>query len=145
MGVAVAAVVPSPGGVEAEAEVTRMLDGMLRDVMNRNQAQQNFRRFGPDEHASNGLDAVFEVTGKAWMAEARGRGPEPQRRGRRVGVGEQRRGRPRGGDGLRRIPRLAAQVAVATARYWATLERHKLDIGAHGDDLPQARDWRRAP
>lgn len=92
MGVAVAAAVPSPGGVEAEA--TRMLGGMLRDVMNRNHAQQNFRHFGPDEYASNGLDAVVEVTGKAWMAEARGRGPEPQRRGGRVGVGEQRCGRP---------------------------------------------------
>jgi xylulose-5-phosphate/fructose-6-phosphate phosphoketolase len=36
-------------------------------------------------------------------------------------------------------------VAVATARYWATLGRHKLDIGEHGEDMLQVRDWRRAP
>ena len=29
----------------------------------------NFRLFGPDETASNRLDAVFESTGKAWVAE----------------------------------------------------------------------------
>ena len=29
----------------------------------------NFRLFGPDETASNRLSAVFEATGRAWMAE----------------------------------------------------------------------------
>ena len=58
--------VPSPGGVDAEA--TRVLGGLLRDVMTLNLARQNFRVFGPDETASNRLDDVFEVTGKAWMA-----------------------------------------------------------------------------
>ena len=59
--------VPSPGSVDAEA--TRVLGGLLRDVMTLNLARQNFRVFGPDETASNRLGDVFEVTGKAWMAE----------------------------------------------------------------------------
>ncbi|MFX5747463.1 hypothetical protein ABTE19_21285, partial [Acinetobacter baumannii] len=29
----------------------------------------NFRLFGPDETASNRLQAVYDVTGKAWMGE----------------------------------------------------------------------------
>jgi xylulose-5-phosphate/fructose-6-phosphate phosphoketolase len=44
-------------------------------------------------------------------------------------------------DAIRRIPRLAAQVATATERYWATMERHKLYIGEHGEDMPEVRDW----
>ena len=59
--------VPQPGSVKAEA--TRVLGGFLRDVMKRNLGQQNFRLFGPDETASNRLDAMYEVTGKAWMAD----------------------------------------------------------------------------
>jgi xylulose-5-phosphate/fructose-6-phosphate phosphoketolase len=57
----------TPGGVEAES--TRMLGKFLRDVMKRNLDRRNFRLFGPDETASNRLDAVYEVSGKAWMAE----------------------------------------------------------------------------
>ena len=56
-----------PGAVQAEA--TRVLGIFLRDVMLLNQSNQNFRVFGPDETASNRLDAIFEVTGKSWMAE----------------------------------------------------------------------------
>jgi xylulose-5-phosphate/fructose-6-phosphate phosphoketolase len=59
--------VPVPGGVEAES--TRVLGKFLRDVMKLNLANQNFRVFGPDETASNRLEAVYEVAGKAWMAE----------------------------------------------------------------------------
>ena len=55
-----------PGSVKAEA--TRVLGGFLRDVMERNLVNKNFRLFGPDETASNRLDAMYEVTGKAWMA-----------------------------------------------------------------------------
>ncbi len=58
--------VPSPGCVIAES--TRVLGLFLRDVMRLNLDTQNFRLFGPDETASNRLDAVYEVTGKAWMA-----------------------------------------------------------------------------
>lgn len=59
--------VPRPGGVEAEA--TRVLGSFLRDLMKLNLATSNFRVFGPDETASNRLEALFEVTGKAWMAD----------------------------------------------------------------------------
>jgi xylulose-5-phosphate/fructose-6-phosphate phosphoketolase len=56
----------APGGVEAES--TRVLGGFLRDVMKLNLPHRNFRLFGPDETASNRLDAVYEASGKAWMA-----------------------------------------------------------------------------
>ena len=59
--------VPKPGQVQAEA--TRVLGQFLRDIIQLNAASQNFRLFGPDETASNRLDAVFEVTGKEWMAD----------------------------------------------------------------------------
>ncbi|MGW1344472.1 phosphoketolase family protein [Kribbella sp. NPDC002412] len=59
--------VPSPGGTDHEP--TRVLGTYLRDVMRDNLTQRNFRVFGPDETASNRLDALFEVTGKAWHAE----------------------------------------------------------------------------
>lgn len=59
--------VAKPGIVRAEA--TRVLGAFLRDVMKRNRDSQNFRLFGPDETASNRLDAVYEVSGKAWMAD----------------------------------------------------------------------------
>ncbi len=45
-------------------------------------------------------------------------------------------------DAIRRIPRLADQVATEAARYETTMQRHKLYIGEHGDDLPEVRDWR---
>lgn len=44
-----------------------MLGGYVRDVMKNSLASQNFRLFGPDETASNRLDAVFEVTDKVWL------------------------------------------------------------------------------
>ncbi len=62
-----AVAVTEPGGVEAEA--TRVLGKFLREVMKLNLAASNFRIFGPDETASNRLEAVFEVSGKEWMAD----------------------------------------------------------------------------
>jgi len=59
--------VPTPGG--AEAESTRVLGGFLATVMRLNLERRNFRLFGPDETASNRLDAVIDLTGKAWMAD----------------------------------------------------------------------------
>ncbi len=56
-----------PGDERVEA--TRVLGGYLRDVMKLNLGSQNFRLFGPDETASNRLEAVYDVSGKAWMAE----------------------------------------------------------------------------
>jgi len=59
--------VPHPGGATAEA--TRVLGRYLRDVFRLNADTRDFRLFGPDETASNRLEAVYEVTAKAWEAE----------------------------------------------------------------------------
>jgi xylulose-5-phosphate/fructose-6-phosphate phosphoketolase len=48
-------------------EATRVLGKFLRDVMKRNADTQNFRVFGPDETASNRLEALYEVTPKTFM------------------------------------------------------------------------------
>ena len=57
--------VPKPGTTYAEA--TRVAGGFVRDVMKANPTQ--FRLFGPDEVASNRLQAVFDVTNRQWEAE----------------------------------------------------------------------------
>jgi len=57
--------VPAPGAGTAEA--TRVLGGFLRDVIAANPT--SFRLMGPDETASNRLNAVFETTNRAWEAE----------------------------------------------------------------------------
>jgi xylulose-5-phosphate/fructose-6-phosphate phosphoketolase len=48
-------------------EATRVLGRMLRDVMKRNAETKNFRVWGPDETASNRLEALYEVTDKILM------------------------------------------------------------------------------
>jgi xylulose-5-phosphate/fructose-6-phosphate phosphoketolase len=50
-------------------ENTFVLGQLLRDVMRENMG--NFRVFGPDETASNRLQAIYEVTPKTWLAETR--------------------------------------------------------------------------
>jgi len=57
--------VPKPGG--GEDQNTYRMGQFLRDVMKKN--PDNFRVFGPDETASNRLQALYEVSGKAWMGE----------------------------------------------------------------------------
>jgi xylulose-5-phosphate/fructose-6-phosphate phosphoketolase len=57
--------VPAPGQVEGEA--TKAAARYLRDVFVRNEEERNFRLFCPDETSSNRLDAVYEVTSRAWM------------------------------------------------------------------------------
>ncbi len=59
--------VSKPGNSYAQG--TRVLGGFLRDVMRLN--EKNFRVFGPDETASNRLDAIYEVSGKEWMEPTR--------------------------------------------------------------------------
>ncbi|POM23560.1 Xylulose-5-phosphate phosphoketolase [Actinomadura rubteroloni] len=56
--------VASPG--RATAEATRVLGALLRDVIAAN--PDDFRIMGPDETASNRLQAVFDVTDRAWNA-----------------------------------------------------------------------------
>jgi xylulose-5-phosphate/fructose-6-phosphate phosphoketolase len=51
------------------AEATRVLGSYLRDVMKANPS--TFRVFGPDETASNRLQALFEATDRTWNAETR--------------------------------------------------------------------------
>ncbi|MDQ6435600.1 phosphoketolase family protein [Mesorhizobium sp. LHD-90] len=57
--------VEEPGATVGEA--TRAMGVYLRDVMRDNAEARNFRLMGPDETASNRLDAVFEVTDRVWM------------------------------------------------------------------------------
>jgi xylulose-5-phosphate/fructose-6-phosphate phosphoketolase len=59
--------VPSPGATDAEA--TRVMATYLRDVFEKNSDHRNFRLFGPDETASNRLNAVFEATDRTFVAE----------------------------------------------------------------------------
>jgi xylulose-5-phosphate/fructose-6-phosphate phosphoketolase len=49
------------------SEPTRVMGALLREVIKRN--PHNFRLMGPDETASNRLNAVFEVTDRAWEAD----------------------------------------------------------------------------
>ncbi len=56
--------VPFPGAVEAQ-DMTAM-GSFVRDIYKLNEAERNFRAFGPDETASNRLSPVFEVTDRAW-------------------------------------------------------------------------------
>jgi xylulose-5-phosphate/fructose-6-phosphate phosphoketolase len=58
--------VPRPGSPVREA--ARVLGGFLRDVIRAN--PDRFRLFGPDEVASNRLDAAFEVTDRVWTARS---------------------------------------------------------------------------
>jgi xylulose-5-phosphate/fructose-6-phosphate phosphoketolase len=53
--------VPGPGD-------THVLGRFLRDVIELNESQRNFRIFGPDETLSNGLESVFEATKRQWNA-----------------------------------------------------------------------------
>jgi len=49
------------------AEATRVLGTFLRDVMKLNLDAEELPVFGPDETASNRLDALYEVTDKVLM------------------------------------------------------------------------------
>jgi len=57
--------VNKPGNVEGEA--TRVMGKFLRDVMKENLASRNFRVMGPDETASNRLNALFEATDRVFV------------------------------------------------------------------------------
>ena len=56
--------VKNPGTETAEA--TKVTGHFLRDVMKQNLENRNFRVMGPDETASNRLDALYEVTDKTF-------------------------------------------------------------------------------
>jgi xylulose-5-phosphate/fructose-6-phosphate phosphoketolase len=59
--------VPVSEPAKTSSEATRVLGAFLRDIVTRN--PETFRIFGPDETASNRLNAVFDVTDRQWGAE----------------------------------------------------------------------------
>jgi len=60
-----AVAVPRPGGTSLET--TTVLGNYLRDTLRENEQSRNFRVFGPDETASNRLQAVFQASSRAWQ------------------------------------------------------------------------------
>ncbi|MEU2108697.1 phosphoketolase family protein [Streptomyces sp. NPDC019507] len=52
-------------------EPTRVLGRLLAQIMKDTENRRDFRLVGPDETASNRLEAVYDVSGKAWQAEFR--------------------------------------------------------------------------
>ena len=80
--------VPSPGAVSAQD--TMVLGKFLRDTVKLNEAERNFRVFGPDETMSNLLGAVFEVTNRQWDATHAGQRRIPRARRARAGLDAQR-------------------------------------------------------
>jgi xylulose-5-phosphate/fructose-6-phosphate phosphoketolase len=62
-----AVAVTSPGHETGES--TRVMGEWLRDVMKLNLEARNFRVLSPDENNSNRLNAVLDVTNRAWNAE----------------------------------------------------------------------------
>ena len=60
-------------GIEVEPGKTKAQDmielgGYIRDIFELNEENKNFRIFGPDETASNRLQAAYDVTNKQWDA-----------------------------------------------------------------------------
>jgi xylulose-5-phosphate/fructose-6-phosphate phosphoketolase len=45
-------------------------------------------------------------------------------------------------DAILRVPRLHKLRSGATDRYWTTMERHRLYISEHGEDMPEVAQWR---
>ncbi|HEY9439720.1 MAG TPA: phosphoketolase family protein [Streptomyces sp.] len=58
--------VDKPGTVLHEP--TRVLGGLLKDLMAATAERRDFRVVGPDETESNRLEALYEATGKTWEA-----------------------------------------------------------------------------
>ncbi|MFJ3954117.1 phosphoketolase [Streptomyces libani] len=63
-------------------EPTRVLGGLLEAVMVATAERRDFRVVGPDETASNRLQALYEATGKAWQAQTLGTDEHLARDGR---------------------------------------------------------------
>ena len=45
-------------------------------------------------------------------------------------------------DAIRRVPRLASKVEAASERHARTIARHREYVSAHGDDMPEVKEWR---
>jgi len=48
-------------------------------------------------------------------------------------------------DVIERVPRLHEQRHTAQARYWSMMEKHKLYLIEHGEDLPEVLNWQWTP
>ncbi|MBM9506372.1 phosphoketolase family protein [Actinacidiphila acididurans] len=72
--------VDKPGG--SLHEPTRVLGRLLEQVMAATEERRDFRLVGPDETASNRLDAVYGATGKAWQETVLGTDEHLDRHGR---------------------------------------------------------------
>ena len=59
--------VGQPGATEGQDMIE--MGKFVRDILKLNEDSRNFRVFGPDETASNRLNAAFEVTNRDWNAE----------------------------------------------------------------------------
>ena len=55
------------GGACGEESSMQAISGFLRDTLKNNESTRNVRIFSPDETYSNKIDAVFEVTKRAFM------------------------------------------------------------------------------
>jgi xylulose-5-phosphate/fructose-6-phosphate phosphoketolase len=44
-------------------------------------------------------------------------------------------------DAITRVPRLVGQVEAARQWYSEQIQRHKLYVAEHGDDLPDVKEW----
>ncbi|MFE6806490.1 phosphoketolase [Streptomyces sp. NPDC057681] len=62
-----AVLVDKPGATLHEP--TRVLGGLLERIMEETSGRRDFRLAGPDETASNRLEAVYRASGKAWQAQ----------------------------------------------------------------------------
>ncbi len=72
--------VDKPGS--SRHEPTRVLAGLLEEVMEATTERRDFRVVGPDETASNRLEALYAATGKAWQAEVLSTDENLSRQGR---------------------------------------------------------------
>lgn len=61
--------IEDPKRGQVVASDTTLFGNFLRDVVKMNEPNKNFRIFGPDETASNRLQAVYQVTKKQWMGK----------------------------------------------------------------------------
>jgi xylulose-5-phosphate/fructose-6-phosphate phosphoketolase len=103
---------------------------LMREIMRRN--KDNFRLFGPDETQSNRLDATYEVTQKAWLAEyfPQGRRRRPPGPGR-AGHGDAQRahpGRVAGGLHPERAARPDQQPWPLTFSYARAIQQPALQL-----------------
>ena len=55
------------GGACGEESSMQAISGFLRDTLKNNESTRNIRVFSPDETYSNKIDAIFEVTKRAFM------------------------------------------------------------------------------